>query len=193
MHVPAKVEYAIQAAAELAAAHPGLVKGRADRQRQQIPPMYLQNILTQLRNAGLVKSHRGGTEGGYRLARPADQITLANIIRAVDGPLTTVRGARPQSLHYPDPASHLPKVWIAVRVSLRSVLEQVTLADLVAGTLPRSVCDLTDDPDAWNSHYYRLRRLSRPHSFNDAVNGLPCSTWPWPRLHVGNYMGVSSA
>jgi Rrf2 family protein len=94
---------------------------------QQIPPKYLQNILTQLRNAGLLESHRGGTEGGYRLARPADQITLANIIRAVDGPLTTVRGARPQSLHYPDPASHLPKVWIAVRVSLRSVLEQVTL------------------------------------------------------------------
>jgi DNA-binding IscR family transcriptional regulator len=73
-----------------------------------------------------VESHRGGTEGGYRLARPADQITLANIIRAVAGPLTTVLGARPQSLQYPDPASHLPKVWIAIRVSLRSVLEQVT-------------------------------------------------------------------
>jgi Rrf2 family protein len=130
----------------------GLVKAEQIANAQQIPPKYLQNILTQLRNAGLLESHRGGTEGGYRLARPADQITLANIIRAVDGPLTTVRGARPQSLHYPDPASHLPKVWIAVRVSLRSVLEQVTLADLVAGTLPRSVCDLTDDPDAWISH-----------------------------------------
>jgi Rrf2 family protein len=152
MHVPAKVEYAIQAAVELAAAHPGLVKAEQIANAQQIPPKYLQNILTQLRNAGLVESHRGGTEGGYRLARPADQITLANIIRAVAGPLTSVRGARPQSLHYPDPASHLPKVWIAVRVSLRSVLDQVTLADLVAGTLPRSVCALTDDPDAWISH-----------------------------------------
>jgi Rrf2 family protein len=125
MHVPAKVEYAIQAAAELAAAHPGLVKAEQIANAQQIPPKYLQNILTQLRNAGLVESHRGGTEGGYRLARPAHQITLANIIRAAAGPLTNVRGARPQSLHYPDPASHLPKVWIAVRVSLRSILEQV--------------------------------------------------------------------
>jgi len=123
MHVPTKVDYAIQAAAELAAAHPGLVKAEQIANAQQIPPKYLQNILTQLRNAGLVESHRGGTEGGYRLARPADQITLANIIRAVDGPLTTVRGARPQSLQYPDPASHLPKVWVAIRVSLRSVLE----------------------------------------------------------------------
>jgi Rrf2 family protein len=152
MHVPAKVEYAIQAAAELAAAHPGLVKAEQIANAQQIPPKYLQNILTQLRNAGLMDIHRGGTEGGYQLARPTDQITLANIIRAVAEPLTTVRGARPQSLQYPDPASHLPKVWIAIRVNLRSVLEQVTLADLVAGTLPRSVCDLTDDPDAWISH-----------------------------------------
>src|SRR5215204_3664605 len=119
MRVPAKVEYAIQAAAE-----PSLVKAERIANAQQIPPKYLGNILTQLRNAGLVESHRGGTEGGYRLARPADQITLADIFRAVDGPL----------------------------VSLRSVLEQVTLADLVAGTLPSSVCDLTDDPDAWISH-----------------------------------------
>jgi Rrf2 family protein len=95
MHVPAKVEYAIQAAAELAAAHPGLVKAEQIANAQQIPPKYLQNILTQLRNAGLLESHRGGTEGGYRLARPADQITLANIIRAVAGPLTTVRGPGP--------------------------------------------------------------------------------------------------
>jgi Rrf2 family protein len=110
MHVPAKVEHAIQAAAELAAAHPGLVKAEQIANAQQIPPKYLAAHLTQLRNAGLVESHRGGTEGGHRLARPADQITLANIIRAVDEPLTSVRWARPQSLHYPDPASHLPKV-----------------------------------------------------------------------------------
>ena len=152
MHVPAKVEYAIQAAAELAAAYPGLVKAEQIANAQQIPPKYLQNILTQLRNAGLVKSHRGGTEGGYQLARPADQITLANIIRAVDGPLTTVRGARPQSLQYPDPASHLLDVWIAARASLRRVLEHVTLAHLVAGTLPNTVRGLIDEPDAWISH-----------------------------------------
>jgi Rrf2 family protein len=151
MRVPAKVEYAIQAAAELAAAQPSLVRAERIANAQQIPPKYLQSILIQLRNAELVESHRG-TEGGHRLARPANQITLADIIRAVDGPLTSVRGTRPQLLHYPDPASHLLKVWIAVRVSLRSVLEQVTLADLVTGTLPRSVCDLTEPRDAWISH-----------------------------------------
>jgi Rrf2 family protein len=98
-----------------------------------------------------VDSHRGA-DGGYQLARPADQITLADIIRAVDGPLAKVRETRPQSLHYPKPASHLLDVWIAARVSLRSVLEGVTLADLVAGTLPSAVHDLTNDPDAWVSH-----------------------------------------
>ena len=95
MRVPAKVQYAIQAAAELAAAQPSLVKAERIANAQQIPPKYLQNILIQLRNAELVESHRGGTEGGHRLARPADQISLADIIRAVDGPLTTVRGTRP--------------------------------------------------------------------------------------------------
>jgi Rrf2 family protein len=167
MRVPAKVEYAIQAAAELAAAHPGLVKAERIASAQQIPPKYLGNILTQLRNAGLVESHRGGTEGGYRLARPADQITLADIFRAVDGPLASVRGTRPQSVHYPDPASHLLKVWIAVRVSLRSVLERVTLADLVAGSLPASVRELIGDADAWASrsaggHTPPVRRAAAP-------------------------------
>src|SRR5215216_6156406 len=110
MHVPAKVEYAIQAAAELAAAYPGLVKAEQIATAQQIPPKYLQNILTQLRNAGLLESHRGGTEGGHRLARPANQITLADIIRAVDGPLATVRGTRPSSVC--DLTDH-PDAWIS--------------------------------------------------------------------------------
>src|SRR5215207_8577694 len=127
-------------------------QSRANRQRPTDPaqvPAEHPDPAAQRRPPGEPpRRHRGRLPA----ARPADQITLANIIRAVAGPLTTVRGARPQSLHYPDPASHLPTVWIAVRVSLRSVLEQVTLADLVAGTLPRSVCDLTDDPDAWISH-----------------------------------------
>jgi Rrf2 family protein len=102
MRVPAKVEYAIQAAAELAAASPGLVKAERIAKAQQIPPKYLQNILTQLRNADLVESHWGGTEG-YRLARPADKITLADIIRAVDGPLASVRGTRPPVCSLPGP------------------------------------------------------------------------------------------
>ena len=149
--LPAKVDYAIQAAAELAVASPGRIKGGQIAKAQQLPPKFLENILSELRRAGIVESHRG-TEGGYRLARPAHQITLADIIQAVDGPLAKVRETRPQSLHYPKPASQLLEVWIAARVSLRSVLEHVTLADLVAGTLPSSIRNLTNDPDAWTSH-----------------------------------------
>jgi len=151
MRVPAKVDYAIQAAAELAAAHPARLTSDHIATAQHIPAKYLGNILVGLRQAGIVDSHRGA-DGGYQLARPADQIPLADIIRAVDGPLAKVRETRPQSLHYPEPASHLLDVWIAARVSLRSVLEGVTLADLVAGTLPSAVHDLTNDPDAWVSH-----------------------------------------
>jgi Rrf2 family protein len=151
MRVSAKIDYAIQAAAELAAADPARLTSNHIATAQQIPAKYLGNILVDLRQAGIVDSHRGA-DGGYQLARPADQITLADIIRAVDGPLAKVRETRPQSLHYPEPASHLLHVWIAARVSLRSVLEQVTLADLIAGTLPGSVRELIDDPDAWVSH-----------------------------------------
>jgi len=97
-----------------------------------------------------VQSQRGA-EGGYWLAEPADTITLADIIRAVDGPLANVRGARPESVEYAGSASHLVEVWVAVRVSLRSVLERVTLADLVAGVLPAPVKELIADADAWVS------------------------------------------
>lgn len=145
MRVPAKVDYAIQAAAELATAGPGRLKSGQIAKAQQLPPKFPENIRSELKHAGIVESHRGA-EGGYQLGRPADQITLADIIRAVDGPLAKVRQTRPQSLPYPDPASRLLDVWIAARVSLRSVLEHVTLADLVAGTLPSSVRDLTKDP-----------------------------------------------
>jgi Rrf2 family protein len=150
MHVSAKADYAVRAAAELAAAGPGPVKGDRIAEAQQIPLKFLENILSDLRHAGYVQSQRGA-EGGYWLARPADQVTLADIIRVVDGPLANVRGARPESVTYGGTASHLLEVWIAVRVSLRSVLEQVTLADLVAGTLPAEVRALTEDPDAWVS------------------------------------------
>jgi Rrf2 family protein len=151
MRVPAKVDYAIQAAAELAVASPGRMKSGQIAKAQQLPPKFLENILSQLKHAGILESHRG-TEGGYQLARPAQQITLADIIRAVDGPLAEVRATRPQLLQYPKPASQLLEVWIAARVSLRNVLEHVTLADLVAGTLPSSIRNLTNDPDAWVSH-----------------------------------------
>jgi Rrf2 family protein len=150
MHVSAKADYAVRAAIELAAAADGPVKGERIAEAQQIPIKFLENILSDLRHAGYVQSQRGA-EGGYWLAVPADAVTLADIIRAVDGPLANVRGARPESVTYGGSASHLVEVWIAVRVALRGVLERVTLADLVAGTLPASVSELIGDADAWAS------------------------------------------
>ena len=150
MHVSAKADYAVRAAIELAAAEPGPVKGDRIAEAQQIPLKFLENILSDLRHAGYVQSQRGA-EGGYWLAEPPDTITLADIIRAVDGPLANVRGARPESVTYTGSASHLVEVWIAVRVSLRSVLERVTLADVVAGELPPAVAELIALEEAWRS------------------------------------------
>ncbi len=151
MKVSAKADYAIRATVELAAAGAGPVKGERLGRAQQIPTNFLENILVDLRNAGLVASKRGA-DGGYWLARPADEITLADVIRAVDGPLANVRGVRPEALAYAGTAEPLRDVWIAVRASLRGVLEQVTLADLAAGALPGNVRELAADPDAWAPH-----------------------------------------
>jgi Rrf2 family protein len=152
MRVSAKADYAVRAAAELAAAGPGRpVKGERIAEAQAIPLKFLENILAELKHDGIVRSQRGA-EGGYWLARPADQVTLAEIIRAVDGPLANVRGLRPEAVAYSGSARHLAQVWVAVRASLRNVLERVTLADLVAGELPLAVHDLLDEPDAWVSH-----------------------------------------
>ena len=118
---------------------------------QEIPRHFLDNILTDLRRAGIVATHRGA-EGGSQLARPAKDITLADVMRAIEGPLAAVRDMRPEQLGYDGAAEKLPEVWIAVRASLRGVLEQVTVADVVAGKLPRSVEKLADDPEAWKSH-----------------------------------------
>jgi Rrf2 family protein len=148
MRVSAKADYAVRAAVELAAAGRGPVKGERIAEAQAIPLKFLENILTELRHAGLVRSQRGA-EGGYWLARPPEQISVADVIRAVDGPLANVRGALPESIRYAGSANHLLEVWIAVRVSLRRVLERVTLADLVAGTLPPEVRELVAAPDAW--------------------------------------------
>jgi Rrf2 family protein len=151
MRVSAKVDYAIRAAAELASAESGPVKGERVAQAQGIPLKFLENILLELRHHGLVQSQRGA-EGGYWLARPAEDISLAEVIRAVEGPLANVRGTRPESLAYEGTAEPLRDVWIAVRASLRSVLEQVTLADLAAGELPPRVRELTESPEAWEPH-----------------------------------------
>ncbi|MDX6486356.1 MAG: hypothetical protein QOF43_1509 [Gaiellaceae bacterium] len=151
MRVSAKADYAIRAAVELAAAGDGPLKGERIAQAQDIPSNFLENILGDLRNAGLVASRRGA-DGGYWLARPAEEVSLADIIRAVDGPLANVRGVRSELLSYEGSAVPLRDVWVAVRASLRGVLEQVTLADLARGELPASVKALAADPDAWAPH-----------------------------------------
>jgi Rrf2 family protein len=152
VRVSAKADYALRACIQLAAAESeGHVKGERIAQAQDVPLKFLENILGDLRQAGLVRSQRGA-EGGYWLARPAEQITLADVIRAVEGPLANVRGLRPDTVSYRGPAEPLKDVWIAVRASLRSVLEAVTLADVAHGELPAAVRELVADPEAWAPH-----------------------------------------
>lgn len=124
------------------------VKGDRIATSQDIPVKYLENILSELRQAGIVRSQRGA-EGGYWLARSADQISVADVIRAVEGPLAHVRGERAENLAYPDGTGGLQELWVAVRASLRSVLDRTTLADLAADNLPPTVRELTADPAAW--------------------------------------------
>jgi Rrf2 family protein len=149
VRISAKADYAVRAAIELAVAGTERpTKGDAVAQAQGIPLKFLENILADMRHAGLVTSRRGA-EGGYWLARPAEEITVADIIRAVEGPLATVRGGRPEDVDYSGTAEPLQKVWIGVRAALRSVVEQVTLADLAANKLPKDVETLVKDPEAW--------------------------------------------
>ena len=151
MRVSAKTDYALRAAVELAAQADGApVKGERLATSQSIPLRFLENILLQLRHAGIVESRRGA-DGGYRLARPAAEITLADVIRAIDGPLAGVSGARPETLDFKGRSEPLRDVWVAVRASLRSVLEHVTLADVAANELPDSVRALVAEQDAWVS------------------------------------------
>ena len=149
MHVSARADYAIRAAAELAAAGAAM-KGERISEAQAIPLKFLENVLLELKHAGIVSSRRG-VSGGYMLARPAAEISLADVIRAVDGPMANVRGQRPETVEYPGPAASLREVWVAVRASLREVLEATSLADVVAGHLPPRVGELTADPEAWVS------------------------------------------
>jgi Rrf2 family protein len=148
MRVSAKADYAVRAAVALAAA-PGdePVKGETIAEAQQIPLRFLENILGELRHNGIVQSRRGA-EGGYRLSRPAEDVTLAEIIRAVEGPLATVHGDAAEDLDYRGEAKPLQEVWLALRANIRGVLESVTLADVVAGELPPRVHDLAAHPGA---------------------------------------------
>ena len=149
MRVSAKVDYAVRAAVELAAAEPGVnVKAEAIADAQQIPRKFLDNILQGMRQAGIVESRRG-PDGGHHLARPASEIAIADIIRAIDGPLANVGGRFPEDVHPPGAAAPLQEMWIAVRASLRGVLEETTLADVAAGELPARVRELSALPGAW--------------------------------------------
>lgn len=151
MHVTAKADYAIRAVVELAdssQASPRKVDQIA--RAQDIPVSFLENILTQLRSSGIVRSQRG-PEGGYWLARPAAEVNLAQVIRAVEGPLVGVRGQRPEEIEYVGSAESLQQVWLALRANLRKVLEHVTLADVASGKLPKEIMALTRQEEAWHT------------------------------------------
>lgn len=151
MRVSAKADYGLRAMAALAvleAQRDGPVNRELIGEAQKIPVAFLENILLDLKRAGLVVSVRG-QRGGFRLSRPADSITLAQVIRALEGPLASVRGQRPENLEYAGPAAALRDVWIAVRANLRAVLDTVTVADLAGGRLPEDIAALTAPPEAW--------------------------------------------
>ena len=149
LRVSARADYAIRALVELAAAGDASLHGESIAQAQAIPAKYLENLLGDLRRARFVVSHRG-QNGGYRLARPASTITLADVIRAIDGPLAGVRDDAPEDLSYAGAAASLKEVWIALRASMRQVLEATTVADVAQARLPLSVRRLLKDPEAWS-------------------------------------------
>ena len=149
MHVTAKADYAVRAVVELADSSQSSPRKVEDiAQSQGIPVSFLENILTQLRSSGVVRSQRG-PEGGFWLAKPASDIALADIIRAIDGQLVGVRGERPENIGYIGVAEPLQSVWIALRANERAILEEVTLEHIATGRLPERIVELTDDPRAW--------------------------------------------
>lgn len=150
MRVSAKAEYAVCAAIELASTGDAPMKRDQIAEAQGIPYKFLENILAEMRHAGLVRSQRGA-DGGYRLARPPEEITIADIFRAVEGPLASVRGERPEDMQYSGNTEALGAVWVALRASIRSVLEQVSIADIANGDLPDHVKRLIEGPDDWVS------------------------------------------
>jgi Rrf2 family protein len=151
MHVTAKADYAVRAVVELVGSSQDAPR-KVDEvaQAQAIPVSFLENILTQLRSAGIVRSQRG-PEGGYWLSLPADEVSLAQVIRAIEGPLVGVRGQRPEEIEYVGSAEALQEVWIALRANLRKVLEHVTLADVASGKLPKDVMAYSREEDAWQT------------------------------------------
>jgi Rrf2 family protein len=152
MHISARVDYAMRALLVLTGAskteQPKLVKSEALATSQQIPTKFLESILVSLRNAGIVSSHRG-MDGGYRLAKSPTLISVADVMRALEGPLAAVRGERPEDMEYSNDAEHLGEVWIATRAALRNVLEDVSLEAVHSGQLPKTVQGLLSEPGAW--------------------------------------------
>jgi Rrf2 family protein len=149
VRISAKVDYGVRAAIELAAAGGEPIKGEAIADAQDIPLKFLENILGELKHTGIVASRRGA-QGGYWLAKDADEVSLADIVRAVEGPLATVRGQGPESLEYKGEAEPLQKVWIALRANIREVMEDTSLADVVGGKLPSEVRELSEPAEAWS-------------------------------------------
>jgi Rrf2 family protein len=148
MYIPAKSDYAVRALLALAARYPEQARAAELAAEQELPRKFLEAILGDLRHSGLVRSQRGAV-GGFALAHEPAQITVGRVLRAVDGPLAEVRGLRPHETAYSGVARHLPQVWVAARAALRGVLDEVTLADLLSGSLPAHVLALADEPDAW--------------------------------------------
>src|SRR3954453_19743194 len=148
MRVSAKADYAVRAAAELAAAGEGPVKGEKLAEAQDIPLKFLEHILLELKHHGIVRARRGA-KGGFWLARRADEVTVAEIVRAVEGPIAHVQSTPPEDIEYRGNSEHLQKVCTAARASLRNVLEESPRADLVSGELPGVVSELAAEPDAW--------------------------------------------
>ncbi|QPP05676.1 Rrf2 family transcriptional regulator [Streptomyces bathyalis] len=151
MRISARADYAVRAALELAAAGDECpVKAEAIAEAQGVPRKFLEGILNDMRRGGLVVSRRGG-QGGYNLGAPAETITIADVIRVVDGPLVSVRGERPPALSYTGPAESLLPLWIAVRANVRAILGQVTLADVARSDLPERVHKLAEEPESWTN------------------------------------------
>jgi Rrf2 family protein len=161
VRITAKVDYAVRAAAELAARYstlddPGYVKADEVAESQAAPEAFVLGILNQLKLAGLVESKRGA-DGGYRLAFPPDRITVADIIRAIDGPLANVAGAYVEDVSYPGAAERVRDVWVALRAAMRTVLDETSLADVAAGSLPDGIRALIADDAAWKTRPNRLQ------------------------------------
>jgi Rrf2 family protein len=149
VRITAKADYAVRAALELAASPAGEpVKGEKLAESQGIPLQFLEHILLELKHARLVRAKRGYT-GGYWLDRPAEEISIADVIRAVEGPLANIHESAPEDLHYEGPAERLRDVWVAVRANLRGILEEASLAEVSQGTLPWRIDAILNDPEAW--------------------------------------------